>query len=200
MSIKEAKKNFIVDVAAGLYLSRGIFTVTIKDVADEAGVGEATVYRYFSTKRNLVVAVGEKLATDVRKKSVDPIVEQTGYEKIRAFFMCFSDIYRSRPELYRFVSDFDVFVQEEEGDLGDYEKSVFDFFLDFSSAYKQGREDGTVREIENLDLYYLTTTHALLGLCKKLAAGRILSQDKYGAEEVETLVDIVLTNIKQTRV
>ena len=55
---------------------------------------------------------------------------------------------------------------------------------------------GTVKEIKDIQLFYLTTTHALVGLCKKLTEGKILEQDKYGKEEVEMLISIFLNNLK----
>ena len=196
MSIREVKKNYIVDVAAELYLSRGIVSVTVKDVAEAAGVGEATLYRYFSGKKNLVVAVAEKLAKKIHEDRFDLSEEKTGFEKLTAFFMRFLHVFNQEPELYRFVSAFDAFVLGEGVDLTDYERSLFDFFADFSSAYEEGIVDGTVAKVKDLEVFYLTATHSLLGLCKKLTAGKILRQDKYGAEEVETLISVILQSLK----
>ena len=50
MSLKEAKFNFVVEVATNLFMQKSINDVTIKDIAEKAGVGEATIYRYFSKK------------------------------------------------------------------------------------------------------------------------------------------------------
>ena len=51
MGLKELKNNFIIDVAASLFLERSISSVTIKDIAERAEVGEMTVYRHFQKKK-----------------------------------------------------------------------------------------------------------------------------------------------------
>ena len=61
MSITDAKTNFILDEALALFLERSVGEVTVRDIAVRAGVGEATIYRYFSTKHNLVCAAATKL-------------------------------------------------------------------------------------------------------------------------------------------
>ena len=55
MGIRDVKLEFILNTATELFMTRSIGDVTIKDIADAAGVGEATVYRYFKTKNNIVV-------------------------------------------------------------------------------------------------------------------------------------------------
>ena len=65
MSVMDAKRNYVVDTATNLVLSRPLSRVTVRDVAQEAGVGEATVYRYFSTKTSLIVACALKLQGEV---------------------------------------------------------------------------------------------------------------------------------------
>ncbi len=47
MSLKDLKIKFVVDVATNLFLQDSINTVTIKDIAVAADIGEATIYRYF---------------------------------------------------------------------------------------------------------------------------------------------------------
>ena len=52
MSLKDAKVNFLVDMATDLFMSRSIQEVTIRDIAISAQVGEATIYRYFGKNRS----------------------------------------------------------------------------------------------------------------------------------------------------
>ena len=61
MTMKDAKLGFVTDGAVKLFLTGSISGVTVKDIAKECGVGEATVYRYFSTKSDLIIACAVKL-------------------------------------------------------------------------------------------------------------------------------------------
>ena len=65
MSLKDAKVNFLVDIATDLFMCRSIQEVTIKDIAIAAQVGEATIYRYFGKKQALVVQSAMKLQSIV---------------------------------------------------------------------------------------------------------------------------------------
>lgn len=191
MSIKEAKLKYIVDGATELFLERGIADVTIKDIAGKVGVGEATVYRYFTKKQNIVIAAAMKLS----QEAFDVYFTEKGENGaaiISNFYYGFLRIFEERPELYKFVSSFDTYIVGEKSDLSNYEKALFPYYKIFSDGYRTGSSDGTVKEIASPELFYLTTTHALLGLCKKMAQESILEQDKYGKEEVETLITIIL--------
>ena len=65
MAIKDAKINYILDCAINVFLERSISEVTVHDIAVSAGVGEATIYRYFSTKQNLVCAIATELQNKI---------------------------------------------------------------------------------------------------------------------------------------
>lgn len=196
MSIKDAKIKYIVDGATELFLERGIAEVTIKDVARATGVGEATVYRYFTKKQNLVLSAAAKLGKESLKGFIT-LRGATGLEKLTDFYTVFLRVFIERTELYKFISEFDIYFAREGGDLSDYEKALLPFYESFSEAYEEGVLDGTVKEIADLELFYLTTTHALFGLCKKMASENILEQDRRGEEEIKLLLSIIVSNLKK---
>ena len=53
MGLKDLKTQYLVDVATKLFLEKGVVDVTIKDIAQEAEIGEATIYRHFQKKQNI---------------------------------------------------------------------------------------------------------------------------------------------------
>ena len=67
MSFKDLKRDYIVETAKKLFLSSSISEITIKDISAVSGIGEATIYRYFSNKENLVTAVSLSLQKDILK-------------------------------------------------------------------------------------------------------------------------------------
>jgi len=200
MSVQQAKIDYIVETSAQLFLDKGISSVTIKDVAAKVGVGEATLYRYFANKQNLVVAVATRMAADVRDHFFDLSAPKAGLDKLRAFYGDFLTVYRERPDYFRFISKFDATVTPNSG-LDEYENTLLPYFEDYLAAYRLGREDGTVKEIEDVKLFYLATTHALMGLCKKLTLNRvILNQDSRGEQEVQALIDVFVYRLNNLRV
>lgn len=48
--------NHAIDVSAKMFLQNGIENVKMTDIADECGIGVATLYRYFGTKTGITIA------------------------------------------------------------------------------------------------------------------------------------------------
>ena len=200
MTIKDAKRNFVIESACKLFLERSISAVTIKDIALASGIGEATVYRYFSKRSELVVACAVKLEEKVEKEFSSILGAYSGYEKLSRFYGVYLDIFTRKPTLYRFLNEFDAYcINEGNIDLERYADGLDRFKVLFLDAYNEGVTDGTVSTSDNIELFYYTTTHSLLSLCKKLAIeDGITRQDKLydNASEVKTLIEIILSALK----
>lgn len=48
--LKDAENRFIIETATRMFLGSSIDKVTMADIAREVGIGEATLYRRYSTK------------------------------------------------------------------------------------------------------------------------------------------------------
>ena len=55
---RRGRQKRIVMTAAGLFLERGAENVRMTDIADECGIGVATLYRYFGTKSAIMLEAG----------------------------------------------------------------------------------------------------------------------------------------------
>lgn len=199
MTIKDAKLNFIIDIATELFLERSIATVTVKDIADRAGVGEATVYRYFKQKQNLVCSVAEKLQKRVFLEYFAP-VSGSGYAKLEAFFGAYSRVFAEHREFYRFVGDFDAYILSENLSAGGgYSDGVDQFRNLFLAAYRQGLADGSVRKLgEDPEVFYYATAHAMLALCKNRSVDcEIVRQDGEAdkQKEVDEMKRVILFSL-----
>ncbi len=199
LSIKDAKLNFIVEVATKLFLEKGINQVTIRDIATAVGVGEATIYRYFSKKQNIVVASAMRLEDEVFNKYFALNDGGNGFEKLSKFYTNFLLIFTEHIEFYKFINDFDSYFINEVGDLSNYEESLRPFYKSYLDAYNLGLIDKSILKLENIELFYFTTTHSLLGLCKKLSYDKeILAQDSKvkKSDEIKQLISIILYSLK----
>ena len=200
MSLKDAKINFLVDVATDLFMCRSIQDVTIRDIAITAQVGEATIYRYFGKKQELVVQSAMKLQGIVSSDYFKLDDKMNGYQKLEAFYLSYLNIFDNHRDFYKFLSEFDAYMSVENADvLNPYENAIDLYKNAYMSAYKQGLKDGSVKEQKDIELFYFSTTHSILELCKKLALKAVLNQDlaieKLG--EVRCLIDIVLGTLKK---
>ena len=200
MGIKDIRRNFILDRAIKLFCKQSIAEVKIKDVALECNIGEATFYRYFSKRSALVVACALKLS----EKMCDFFEEEgggSGFDRLSRFYYRFYEIFGDHADYYRFLSQFDAYcISEEITDLDKYSDNLDIFKERFVAAYKDGVADGSVKEVWDLDLFYYSTTHAMLSLCKKLAAeAHIVRQDNLTdkRQEVRTVIEIILNSLRK---
>ena len=192
MTILDVKRNFIVDTATELFLGRSIAEVTIRDIAAKAGVGEATVYRYFTKKLNIVQASAEKLQREVFEGYFVPRREGDGYHRLKSFFDAYLAIFRDHTEFYRFVSEFDAYLLSEGVSSSEDYSSGVDLFRDvFLAAYEAGVRDGSVRRMEGeAEQFYYAAAHAMLGLCKKLATERGIVRQDLGTDKLSELNEL----------
>ena len=199
MSLKDAKVNFLVDIATDLFMCRSISEVTIKDIAVSAQVGEATIYRTFNNKQNIVVRAAMKLQSVVSEGFFQLEKGETGYEKLAIFYQSYLDIFLKHPNFYKFLEEFDAFVSIENNDnVNPYESAIDSYKDSFMKAYELGLKDDSIKEQPDINVFYFSTTHALLELCKKLAFKRaVLKQDTQlgKTEEIKCLIDVILASL-----
>ena len=179
MTIRDVKRNFLVDTAAQLFLERSIASVTLRDIAERAGVGEATVYRYFQCRQNLVQEVADRLQAKVWQEYFAPI-SGSGYARLEAFFGAYAAIFRDHREFYRFIGEFDAYMLSEGLVTGKTYSDGVDLFRNlFLAAYREGLAERSVRSVgPDPEAFYYASAHALLSLCKSLSVERgIVPQD-----------------------
>ena len=199
-TIKSATRSLIISNAKELFLLKSINEVTIYDIAKKAGIGEATVYRYFKNKLNLVIETAVEMSKDVYEDYFKFSENEKGYDIIYKFYNSFYLIFKYHMEFFSFINEFDSFlVSSDSYDSIDYETSILQFKNVYDKAYEKGIYDGTIKAQEDPDTFYYATTHSLLSLCKKLAVRKdILENDKLVSkeEELKMMVNIILNQIK----
>lgn len=200
MGIKELKRDYIIDVATDLFTNESINKITIKDIADKALVGEATIYRYFGNKHNIVIKSVIKLQNMIYNDYFNTEKGVTGFEKLKIFYNSYLSIFKEHINLYKFIGQFDMYILNEESiELSDYENEIDRFKHLYMEAYYLGLQDKTIQKQNDIESFYYASAHATIELCKKLAInGDIISQDReiVKEKEVEALIDMILYKLK----
>ena len=199
MSLKDVKVNFLVDMATDLFMVRSISEVTIKDIAIAAQVGEATIYRYFGSKQNIVVHAAMKIQGIVSKDFFNLEKGKNGFEKLKVFYESYYEIFIKHPDFYKFLNEFDAYVSVEDSSITNPYESAIDSYKNFyMDAYELGLKDGSIRKQNDIEMFYFSTTHALLELAKKLAFKKaVLNQDNRieKTSELQCLIAIILQSL-----
>ena len=199
MTLKDVKRNFLIDTATNLFLEHGIEDITIEDIAKAANVGEMTIYRYFGKKQAIVFEAVLNLQSSVGKDYFKMDLATSGYDKLRIFYNSYLDVFNAHPNYFRFIREFDVImIKDEKKNLQQYEDGLAVFKKAFFDAYELGLKDGTIKAVDDLELFYFTTTHALIELCKKLSyENSVLPQDERinKGKEINCLINTFLSVI-----
>ncbi|MBO5542334.1 MAG: TetR/AcrR family transcriptional regulator [Acholeplasmatales bacterium] len=198
--VKESTREKLIDVSKELFLKNSIASVTIQDIAVKANIGEATVYRYFKKKINLVVACATSMSEEVTKDYFIFNENDTGFEAIKRFYEIYLYVYDKDINYFKFLNDFDSYIEQESKNPDDeYEDSINSYKELFLKSYNKGLNDKTIIKIDDIDTFYYSTTLALLNLCKKVAKEKsILKSDSLydGKKVIKNLIDIILKSLK----
>ena len=70
-TLKNKRFEKAVEVSAQLFLKNGIESVKMTEIADECGIGVATLYRYFGTKNGITIAAMTYMWNELNKMFTD---------------------------------------------------------------------------------------------------------------------------------
>ena len=115
--MSERRETFL-ESGFKLFSSKNIDTVSLQEVADESGLGVATLYRYFVNKPGLVVAVAtwkwEEYLKENKARRPSANFEGMKASEIFEFYLdSFLELYRNHRDMLRFNQFFNVYVQAE---------------------------------------------------------------------------------------
>ncbi|WP_139904949.1 TetR/AcrR family transcriptional regulator [Clostridium thermarum] len=207
-NLKEQRKEEVVTAAIEIFKEKGIDNTKMTDIAEKAEVGVASVYRYFKTKFDLVLAT----ATYLWREDIRGLYEQfydtdfkklSGLEQIRKILYISIDIYKQHPQYLSFLEYFDNYIVKEKvpaEKLESYEKSVIDMRRGIFEALEQGKKDGSIKADIDNNTFYITITHGLMSLSQKLILrGTILKSDYEvsGEDQIRLLVDMAVGYIRK---
>ena len=180
-----AKRKRFWDAGFKLFSERGIDAVKLQDVADEAGIGVATLYRYFSNKLALVLEIGtskwEEYAEFLSElRARNHADEMTAAEELEFYFDFYILLYQEHKPLLRFNQSFNSFVRREgatEEQLQPYLNAIGHLAVFFHGVYEKGQRDGTIRTEQSEDKMFAATAHIMLAVAVRYAEGLLFSAE-----------------------
>lgn len=179
--IKNERIAAAVDTAAKLYLANGISDAKMTDIAEQAQIGVASLYRYFGTKQLFTVKVGAYI-WKTTMKALEPVYmneeyrEMTGIDQVATLLNMFHVLLEDHRPFLRFLSEFDIFVVREHlgiSQLSEYESCSLNMLLVMTAAMEKGFRDGTIRPDVDATVFYYTVTDSLLSMCEKFVWGNV---------------------------
>ncbi len=188
------KRKKILDAAFRLFSRNSIEAVVLEDVAKEAGVGIATLYRYFTNKQNLVIEIGTGLWYEYYKEVEKAYAERGGdsmnaLEELEFFLDSFIDLYRNHKDILVFNRNFDTYVKHEsctKEQMEPYNRAVSVFAEKFHAVFRKAQADGTLNIRTSEKKLFVSTLYIMLSVAGKYAEGLIYPVD-YNRDMTEEL-------------
>ena len=175
---KEVTRQRILETGFRVFAEGTIEKVKMSDVAKVGGVGTTTVYRYYKTKPELVLAIStwawERYLNQTLRQ-IDPS-KVTAAEEYEFFLDTFLDMYHNHRNLLRFNQFFNVYVQNEEIPpevMEPYFKVVKNLEARFAALHEKAKKDHTVRTDIPAKEMLLTSTHLMLAAVTRYAVGLV---------------------------
>lgn len=197
-----AKREAMMKEGFRLFSEKGIEPVTMQQIADASGIGVATVYRYYTNKLSLVVAIGKQKWDEYSEYVLKERAERgadamTAAEELAFYLDFYIDLYQNHKDLLCFNQDFNNFVKHERAsaeDLMPYLSAIGAFRTMFNAVYEKGKRDGTIRTDLPEDKMFAATSHIMMAVGVRYAQGLVYLADNESdrTEEYTLLRNMIL--------
>lgn len=194
---KEVTRQRILETGFRIFAERSIDKVTMNDVADEAKIGVATVYRYFSNKTQLVEAISawvwEQYVSQTIKKEV--VSGETAAERFEYYLNSFLDLYRNHKDLLRFNQFYNVYIGQEparKGAVNPYEPVMNVITGQFETMRALSLSDKTLRTDLPVGNILFPSMHLMLAAVTRYAVGLVYEGNQDPEKELILLKNMLL--------
>ncbi len=192
----------VVKAAKEEFKKNGLMRTEMKKIAENIGIGRATLYRYFSSIEPIAYLVAtdymdeiscsmEKYIEENKDKCENGVVLIRGVKKVQA------DYWMSNSDMLKFFSQFDSIYPPPYPDTSEaehYSRSIARQQKVDVDVLKIGIEDGSVRTDIDVFEAYRTMSEALIGYIQR---GEILHHYQGTLANANFLVDVFTDAIEK---
>lgn len=204
--LKNERIQRVIEAAKIEFNEHGIKNAKLRIIAKRAKVGEASIYRYFKDKTDLIKIVAlsywqnhANLFDDYYYGKV--IHKENGLKKIEQALHIFHELYENNKEFLKFVEDFDIYMAREVSSTkdNDFQELIYSLKKRFVSIFDEGVEDGSIRsDLDGEDLYSFVS-QVMISTTQKLSTRIGFLHDKdpqYPIRCLNNLIEMFVLYIK----
>ncbi|MBQ1546131.1 MAG: TetR/AcrR family transcriptional regulator [Clostridia bacterium] len=197
---KQKTADRIIEAGFKLFAERSIEAVLMTEVAEAGEVGRATLFRYFPTKTELVIAIATRKWQDFIRwhnslLSDEEMNKLTGAEYLKFFIDSFLELYRNHKDILRFNYMFNSFVRSAEWTAEQkqpYLQMVGALSEQFHDLYERGKKDGTLNTDIPEQTMFSSTFHIMLAAVTRYAVGLAVVNESDPEKELVMLGDMMM--------
>jgi AcrR family transcriptional regulator len=178
----ELKRQAILEAALELFVARGFHGTAVPLVAEKAGVGAGTIYRYFANKEALVNELFREHKQAIARHVLDKFpFDAPAREQFRTFFHRIIGYARTRPRAFAFL-ELHSHADYLDDESLEVERQIFEFGLRF---FESTQAKGEIKKLDPM-LMIGVLFGAIVGVVK-LSWERKLELTDEAAETAEQL-------------
>lgn len=168
---KAERRRSMISAARKLFAEYGFENTTMQNIADEAKVGVATLFRYFPRKEDLIIEV-VKEAIEQQVPRFEEIIQsnKTGIEKMEdvlsAYIGFISEEYRETTKLLEAFELYIAFIPVEKSMLEEIGKAYGKISHIIYEIVKEGKMDGSI-QLSISDEFVWNTILSMFGTAVK---------------------------------
>ena len=206
---KNARIERILLAAFSLFSHNGFDVIAMTDIAKDAEIGVASLYRYFATKDEIAIRTAI-WSWESQKKMILPILDDSGYynktglNQLAEIFELFCKLYQTTPDFFRYIYFFDAYIVCQKIDperLLPYQEVIETVQIIISDAIHKGVEDGSISSEykgKEKQLYY-SLMHTFFSATQKLSlSAKMLRMDEMNndVQQLKLLSKILIGGLK----
>lgn len=191
----QQREQKILEAAMALFCEKGLEETSIDEIAGRAGVGSATIYRYYETKAQLAIQSGVEYWKKIAQKylnvtEIKGYSDMTGLKQLECIMDALVMIFEEERGFLKYLQEFEVFVRRYEIDmerLAAYEESIMSLKPRVTDALEKGLQDGTLSFEWSPNEVCYSLAHTAFGVMKRFAwNGSMLELDS----QVELILQV----------
>ena len=198
---KQEKYQHILEAGFRLFAEKGIEQVTMTDIAEASKVGRMTLFRYFPSKTELVIAIStwkwkEYITSRNSLLSAEETEKLTGADQLKLYIGSFLELYRYHKDMLRFNYNFNSFLSYQKGtpeQKQPYQELVDALSLQFHALYERGRLDGTLNVDTPEYTMFSSVFHIMLAAVTRYAMGLAIVNESDTEKELMILANMMLS-------
>lgn len=204
--LKNERIERVIEAAKAEFNEKGIKNSKLRIIAKKAKVGEASIYRYFKDKDDLIKIVAlnywqnhSNLFEDYYYGRISE--SDSGLKKIEVSLNIFHHLNKNHKGFLKFLEDFDNYFANEDLPLSEntFLELINGLKRRFVGMFEEGIADGTINPIHNSEDIYSFVSIVLMSTTQKLSSrlGAIHNTDPLFAERcINNLIKMLINYIK----
>ena len=182
----DERKIKILNTAFDIFVEKTIEAVSMGEIAEAAGVGRATLFRYYPSKLELVIEVCGKKWKDVfdeldRCRPISSVGEIPALDRLIFTLDTYIALYQNYKELLCYNDNFNHYVSrvgEDNERLAEFHESLYSVDVRLHNMYEKAKEDKSFRTDIPEGEFMRVTVQTMMGAGEHYAKGFIWGSEK----------------------